>query len=299
MQSNKEVYFNRIFNEWEAQTKRSYTILEINQEKMINNIINLEENDLDLNIYRIYPFRRFMELMTSKVNVLVKTSSWEDPFENFILNSIGRLPTGETFTIGSREQYFGQCWSYKRESDAMWRIYSQHIKDLNTQELILDNIGIKVKSTVRNVFEPLFSIQKNAINPRNRKPYNVCSFVGKVQYLKKIDLVNLLKKSAGNLVTDQTGKGQASTLMLKRLAFTHEKEIRIVYHNYECNSEDKIYTYPINPNLCFKEIVIDPRIPQSEYLKIKQEIRNSGYENRIVQSGLYKLENFTFNAEFP
>jgi hypothetical protein len=127
---------------------------------------------------------------------------WEDPFENFILNSTGKLPTGETFTIASREQYFGQCWSWKKESDAMWRIYSQHIKDLKTQKLIIDNIGIKVKSTIRNIFEPLFSVQNNHTFLNNNKPYNLFSFVGKVQYRNKKDLVKLLEQNASELIVD-------------------------------------------------------------------------------------------------
>jgi hypothetical protein len=266
---------------------------------MIDNIINLDEEDLNLNIYRIYPLGRFMDLMKQKNNVLVKTSLWEDPFENFILNSTGTLPTGETFTIASREQYFGQCWSYKRESDAMWRIYSQHIKDSKTQELIIENIGIKVKSTVKNVFEPLFSIQENAKNPHNGRLFNVCSFIGKVGYHSKKDLVKFLKKKASDLILDQSGKGQASTLMLKRIAFTHEKEVRIVYHNNECNLSDETYPYPIEPNICFEEIVVDPRIPKDIYLKIKNKIVEAGFKNKIVQSGLYKLEEFTFKAKLP
>lgn len=266
---------------------------------MKNNLINIEDKDLNQDIYRIYPFNRFMDLMTSKKNVLVKTSLWEDPFENFILNSTGKLPTGETFTIASREQYFGQCWSLKKESDAMWRIYSHHIKDLTTQKLIIDNIGIKVKSTIRNVFEPLFSIQDNHIYPFNGELYNVCSFVGKVKYHNKKDLITLLEQNAGDLILDQLGKSQASTLMLKRLAFIHEKEVRVVYHNNKCSPSDKIYSYAIDPNISFEEIVIDPRISKSLYLEIKGKLVKAGFKNKIIQSGLYKLENFTFNAEFP
>jgi hypothetical protein len=87
--------------------------------------------------------------------------------------------------------------------------------------------------------------------------------------------------------------------MLKRLAFTHEKEVRIVYHNDKCNPSDKISSYTIDRNICFEEIVVDPRIPKEVYLEIKNKIRKAGFKNRIVQSGLYKLEKFTFNAQFP
>lgn len=265
---------------------------------MINNLINIKESELDRHIYRIYPLKRFLQLLENKENVLVKTSLWEDPFENFILNSTGKLPSGELFTVDSRNRYFGQCWSLKRESDAMWRIYSQHIKDTTTNKLLIDNIGIKVKSTVRKVFEPLFNVQSNHTNPLNGELYNLSSFVGKVEYKKRVELIDLLT-NATDYLFDQSGKGQASTLMLKRLAFTHEREVRVVYHNEKCLDTDKIYSYPIVPNFCFEELVVDPRIPKADYLKIKERITIAGYSNSIVQSSLYKIENFVFPARLP
>ncbi|RRJ90516.1 hypothetical protein [Flavobacterium macacae] len=266
---------------------------------MENNLINLQKGDLDKNIYRIYQLDRFIDLLTNKTNVLVRTSLWEDPFENFILNSTGKLPSGQLFTISSRDKYFGQCWSLKKESDAMWRIYSQHIKDEKSGDLITGNIGVKVKSNIGKIFEPLFNSQKSAINPKNGLPYILNSFIGKVEYKRKNDLIGLLSQNVSNIIFDQSGKGQASTLMLKRLAFTHEREVRIVHSYDDCDESDKIYSYQIDPNHCFDEIVVDPRIPKQEYLKIKNLIRKAGYKNRIIQSGLYKIENFTFNSDYP
>ncbi|WP_047790344.1 hypothetical protein [Tenacibaculum mesophilum] len=263
---------------------------------MTNNLINLSEKDLNKNIYRIYPLFRILELLETKQNVLVKTEEWEDPFENFILKSTGKLPSGELFTVNSRNKYYGQCWSLKKESDAMWRIYSQHIKDSKTKELIIDNIGIKVKSTIRKIFEDLFETQENHINPYNKKPYNLFTFAGKVQYKKKQELVELLN-NASDYLLDGTGKGQAETLMLKRLAFTHEKEVRFVFHNTNGKTTDKVFKYKINPNESFEEIVVDPRIPKETYLKIKEQLKEKGFENKIIQSGLYKIENFVFETD--
>lgn len=263
---------------------------------MNNNLINLTEEDLSKNIYRIYPFNRFLELLKNKENALVKTELWEDPFENFLLKSIGKLPNGELFTINSRNKYYGQCWSLKKESDAMWRIYSQHIKDDLTEKLIIDNIGIKVKSTIGKVFVDLFKTQKEYINPKNKQPYNLFTFAGKVKYQKKEKLVELLS-NASNFLLDTTGKGQAESLMLKRLAFTHEREVRFVYHNENSKPDDKVFKYKINPNECFEEIVVDPRISKENYLKIKKILKENGFKNRIIQSGLYKIENFVFETD--
>ncbi|WP_282147671.1 hypothetical protein [Algibacter lectus] len=265
---------------------------------MNNNLINLTKEDLDRNIYRIYPLHRFLDLFKNNQNTLVKTSLWDDPFENFILNSTGKLPDGQLFDINSRNKYYGQCWSLQKESDAMWRIYSQHIKDKD-ENLIIDNIGIKVKSTIRNVFQDLFNTQESYINPYNKESYNTSTFIGKVQYKRKKKLIKILHDEISNFLLDQSGKGQASTLMLKRVAFTHEKEVRIVYYNENSMDSEKVFSYDISPNDCFEEIVVDPRIPKDEYLKIKDLIEKEGYQNKIIQSGLYKIENFTFKMDLP
>jgi len=34
------------------------------------------------------------------------------------------MPTGEVVEWGFREDFFGQCWTFHKASDAMWRIYS-------------------------------------------------------------------------------------------------------------------------------------------------------------------------------
>lgn len=266
---------------------------------MENNLINLREEDLNKSIYRIYSYNYFIKMLENSNNVLVKTKLWEDPFENFILNSTGKLPTGELFTIGSRDKYFGQCWSLKKESDAMWRIYSQHLKDKKTDEIIIDSIGIKVKSTIKKVFEPLHSIQNNQILPSNKKPYNLNSFLGKVIYKKKKELLDLFKNDLDNIIYDQLGKNQASTLMLKRIAFSHEKEVRIIYYSDKSNDNQNIFSYEIDPNIMFEEIVIDPRISKELFEKIKVNLVKHGYKNKIIQSGLYKIEDFQFTANLP
>src|SRR5699024_3636992 len=79
------------------------------------------------------------------------------------------------------------------------------------------------------------------------------------------DTVELLNNHATDFLMDGTGKRQAETLMLKRLASTHEKEILIVYYNEKCKSSDKIFKYEINPNSCFEEIVVDPRISKDDF----------------------------------
>lgn len=252
-----------------------------------DNLIFLNESDLDKPIYRVFSFDRFEQLLVENKNVLVKPKRWDDPFENFILNSTGRLNDGREFQIGFRDNFYGQCWSLLSESDAMWRIYSPQ-KD-----------GIKVKTTIRKLFLPLYYLEGEYIQKFGTES-NLSSFVGKVKYSRPKELVKMLsdKKRMSNKIFDQTGWGQASTFFFKRLAFKHEKEIRLI-HNIGTKSNNDIFKYDIIPNELFEEIVFDPRMSEEVYKEKIVRVRSLGYEKRIRQSSLYKLKNFTIELETP
>jgi len=243
---------------------------------MLRNYINIKEEDLEKPIYRVFSRERFIQLFETKKLTLVKPKLWEDPFENYIMNATGKTKDGVQFTIAFREKYYGQCWTTKRESDAIWRIYSP------------DKNGVKVKTTIRKLFEALYT--------QTGKFKDISCFIGKVQYFPTAKLLDLLAdpdNTKSNL-TDTTGRGQASTLLLKRMAFSHEKEVRLIYNSpNELHSD--IYEFDINPFNLIDQIVFDPRIEDSNYKADKELLRNWGYEKGIVKSGLYKIPNLEFS----
>ena len=260
---------------------------------MNTNLIFLQESDLDTPIYRIMKFSTLKRIFFEKKLTLVKPKIWDDPFENFILNSTGRLSDGSEFEITFRDNYYGQCWSLVKESDAMWRIYSP----CSTKNKIKEYDGVKVKTTIRKLFTPLYNMNIDRI--ANGETYTFYSFIGRVQYKSTKDLINMLndKEKMSNKIFDTTGWGQASSFFLKRKAFSHEKEIRIIHKcNYENNGSD-IFQFNINPIDIFDEIVFDPRMSTEKYKKSKKELRNLEYKKKIIQSGLYKIRKFTIELE--
>lgn len=253
----------------------------LNTENMIDNLIFLTEDELDKPIYRIFSFKRLEEIFNFSKITLVKPRLWDDPFENFILNSIGKLPDGREFKIEFRDDFYGQCWSLCKESDAMWRIYSPE-KD-----------GVKVKTTVRKLFTPLFIAGGEYLKPDGKK-YNLSSFVGKVKYSNTGALITMLKDEhrMSGKIFDQSGWGQASTFFFKRTAFIHEREIRIIYNGHNNRTSD-IFEFDIDPFDVFDEIVFDPRIKEDVYQSMKSRLVGWGYNKKVIQSGLYKLKTFT------
>ena len=129
------------------------------------NYINISAEEKGKNIYRVIPVCWLLELFKTKKNTLLKPALWDDPFENFILKGLGRLSNGKTASLGMRDLLYGQCWTLRRESDAMWRIYSS------------DKNGVKIRTTIKKLFESLYNVMPS----RSR---DVSCFIGKVKYFR-------------------------------------------------------------------------------------------------------------------
>lgn len=251
------------------------------------NLIFLEESDLDKPVYRIFNFKRLEQIFQEKQLALVKPRMWDDPFENFILNAKGTLQDGTEFDIAFRENFYGQCWSLTKESDAMWRIYSPKKE------------GVKVQSTIRKLFAPLFDIGGN-FKTLDGEIYNPSSFVGKVKYASTKELISMLKdkKRMSSKIFDQSGWGQASTFFFKRVAFKHENEVRLIYNRQSGNSFDT-FQFPVDPNDLLDRIVFDPRMDATVYKQYKQQVKDWGYKREIIQSSLYKIRKFNISLAQP
>ena len=89
-------------------------------------LVNLDESHLDTPVFRTYSFERLVQLIVDRKDALVSPQKWEDPFENFFLaHTMVATASGELGTLESLAgDWYGQCWTYGGDSDAMWRIYS-------------------------------------------------------------------------------------------------------------------------------------------------------------------------------
>ena len=169
------------------------------------NYLNLDEKDKDTCIYRVICEKRFYELFRKRQNTLVKPLLWDDPFENFILNSKLRLDHNTLAECGFRNSYYGQCWTFNQSSDAMWRIYSPNSN------------GLRIRTTIRKL---LMSLSKTLGDYAPERAY-----IGKVRYLSEPDLFNFGNEVFSNGLQDHQC---AKTLLVKRTAFRHEREVRLI-----------------------------------------------------------------------
>lgn len=240
-------------------------MIEINQIR--RHYLGLTENEIDKYVYRIFPVDRFFEILKTFKNTLVKPKKWDDPFENFILNGCQKCDDGELIPLRNlADKMYGQCWSFKKESDALWRIYCQN------------GHGIKVRSTPKKL---LISLKKG-INDENA---DVSCFIGKVKYFERTKIKELLKSID---IMSIDGSGPAKTLLFKREAFSYENELRIIYYSLDEIKSD-IYKYEIKPNEIFDQLVLDPNIDMKTFSKYKRELEILGFKGKILRSSLYDL----------
>lgn len=232
--------------------------------------------DLDVPVYRIFSSKRLFQLFKDKQLTLLKPHKWDDPFENFLYSSKAQSLDGVPMSLDNlRETVFGQCWSLDKESDAMWRIYS-HDKD-----------GIKVKTTARRLYETFWKATSS--------PVLQC-YIGKVLYWSenKIQQMFNAPKNVNAIILNSDGLEQARTFFIKREEFAHEHEVRLLYTTTpdqpECKSDT--FSFPVDPCTLFDEIVVDPRMDQSSFDALADNIRHHGFGNPIYQSSLYRIPNF-------
>ena len=231
------------------------------------NYIHINKAKQGKKIYRIMTVDRLLDMFETSTNVLVKPSLWDDPFENFLFNTQVIQEGGEYVSV-LRDRAYGQCWSLNIESDAMWRIYAP------------GKNGVKVQTTISRLYNSLY---------RSTSEYPKMScYIGKVDYHSRNKLTKLARevRSDGRVMTGSYY--QAKSLLMKRVAFKHEEEVRLIYLDPRNRTNKKIHSYHFDPLLNIESMTFDPRMGESLYRVYKKHIESLGFSGKIIQSGLYK-----------
>jgi hypothetical protein len=237
----------------------------------------LEDNaiditDLDQKIYRIFSIQRFKELLSTNELVLMNPQKWDDPFENFFLRANAVDERGQTVYLSDlAKKWYGQCWSFTSESDAMWRIYSPK-KD-----------GVRVSTTVRKLFSALWE--------NNDGFGGLRYFIGKVDYWKRAEIESFMRNHS---FLDISIGGQndkfAKLLCIKRTEFAHEAEVRLLANDSDGSiGSNGFYRKSFDYKKTFEDVCLDPRLDDADYQKVKNEFEALGCTLSISQSELYKV----------
>lgn len=236
-------------------------------------LINLSDENLDQYVYRIISIDRLIELFNIKKNALVRPVLWKDPWENIVFKSPVKI-NGEFGSFGDLNKCYGQCWTYHKASDAMWQIYSP------------DGKGVRIKVKVRNLAK-LFEDQIGKLTPTQ------CA-IGNVDYLSPKDFKLYLKDPFPQGLNQES---YFATLLKKREAYEHEKELRVLFFSGGIDDDEKwfssnrdLFYCDLDPIQIIEQIRLHPSIKGDEIKKIKNLIvKKTNFPIRkIIPSKLYQ-----------
>lgn len=262
-----------------CQSKTNFIPFSMDSRSVITNHFSksIVERNYEVPIYRYLTFERLIEIITQNRITIFKTSSWEDPYENFLYKTRIKGPGYYASFEGFLDLTYGQCWTLRKETDAMWRIYSP-----NKQTM-------KIKSR----------ISKLAAISRNEENYQEYStalrVIDPVEYYSKTRILNLIKEHELNALTSL--KNPIKSLFIKREEFRHEQEVRlIIQKNTQIKEDVNKSTDPnfisliIEPNDFIEEIILDPRLNCNQAKLYSEIFKSLSFHNNIKKSKLY--ENF-------
>ena len=231
------------------------------------NFLNLTKKELDKNIYHIMSEDYVFSLFTDRENVLSQVHNWKDKFENFQLK-LGGMIDNEKFDYGFKNDLVGQCWTRHSLSEAMWGIYANDPKKRY----------LRIRSTPRKLLTSL-------VDAHPDMPDDNC-FVGGVEYKTEKGLKTYLENN-GNL--DVSPIRFAQSLLLKRRAFRHESEIRLIYFGDAKKYDAKgLYRYKVDPHQMITQIFADPNRDRRNWKADRDAIKvATGFKGEIKRSKIY------------
>jgi hypothetical protein len=258
-------------------------------------IINIEFNsatdrDLDkgMPLYRVIPYNRLLGIILKEQITFTLTKSWEDVYENFLLKSNFQYGLMGTQKLDSyQDTLYGLCFTTKRESDAMWRIYSQ------------DKNSVRIRTNLGYIIDML---NKGPIN----SPYKRLGIrIGEVDYPFNYKLREKYESLTENEILDDFNKHLLDSMFLKRNEFSHEKEFRIIIRGLKPTIKSyqelpKYLNFSVDPNEFIEKIAFDPRLEFATYKILKDALIKIGYPNklnRITRTNLYRFEKLNFKPD--
>lgn len=207
-------------------------------------------------------FSQLLHFLLKGENVLTKPTEWNDKCENAFQDLLSykndfKKKFRSSIDAESLNLIYGQSWNKSVESDAMWTIYSPDAK------------GVMVKVKLEN----LIKSEELDLN------------IGKVGYFDR----NAFISEVSDLYESKKRQKNALfySMLVKRSAFSHEKEYRLMFMNDK--DAGNYLSYKFDWFNALEEILFDPRCKRHEFEAMKATLQKS-FKNlkcTIRQSSIY------------
>ena len=258
------------------------------------NIVGITPIDIETKVYRYTTLSRLQQMIVDRENVLVKPELWNDPFEKLLTNTDYLDVTYQNSNVITSEvtdNIYGQCWTVSNiERDYLWTLRANRDKD---------EVGVRIETTLRKLFLSLWlSLRKCANNQICANCDDPCrapieAYIGRVDYKPKDSVKAYLESMQFSDFLIPSGHGLAYLRFIKPVEFDYEEEVRLLYRHVKDSSQRlyldaKLARYPIEPLDLINEVVIDPRLSDTEFQKEKYGLNRIGYTN-VRHSDLYQM----------
>jgi hypothetical protein len=224
----------------------------------------IRTNDYNIPIFKFMPFEYVVRLLKDNQLLVAQTQKWEDVYENFLLKARMSAELKKYAPV-----FYGQCWSFKRETDALWRIYSPS-KD-----------SVRIKTTIKKLAEA-------ALLEKTSEPQTLRQVIAPVRYFSPSQFSRWMKAKK-RIVTDDNAL--CDSLFIKRTEFSHESEIRLIMmKDIHSKKYPPFIHLDIQPNKLIDEITFDPRLSHDRTELKTHILRTMGYNRKINRSSLYDFK---------
>lgn len=231
------------------------------------------------------PLKYIRDLFLLRKLYFRRVTDWEDPYEDFIQKQTFKWNYNRNGKPPFWPEYFGVCWTTLEESDAMWRIYSLKTEDLKSKDKRND-VAIKIKVDLE-------SLEKRIKRSLSSEMEIMCR---DVIYTEK-DEIDFALDKLSNIEGVKLQDLIINTLFVKREAFKHECEFRVVIQipSISSFSKDDHLLIPFDTSI-IQEFVIDPRLQEEQSQEVEKELLKLGiYQYKIKKSKLYApIKKHTF-----
>lgn len=211
-------------------------------------------------LYRIVRYERLVEMLQTDEWHFAHPSTWEDPYEVRIQNNLSH-------------RLFAQCWCRKGVSDAMWRIYSP------------DRLGVRIRTRVDRLHAALHaSATQAALGFRTAR----------VKYVNELEYIVRAAKIAADLKTRVTFARASAHLLLKRPAFEHEAETRVVVADLSENAREgtRGFKIKLDSKSLIESVLVDPRAPDAFVDTYRHYLKDVlGFKGAVKKSLLYRSDD--------
>lgn len=238
--------------------------------------VNITEKEFfsSKRLYKHMPLEYALKTLEEKQLWFADPKTWSDPFEKRFLEA-KYIKSGKETPFKWRDRVFCTCMSRTSSSEAFWRMYSS------------DQICIEFRFIRRQLYDVL----------NNLPDYEV--YIGSAEYMKTKDIERPLKEIPFDPpcnVDMNSGAFAARLLMLKRVSFEYEDEIRIILVSKNAGKKNGIAVpYFCDSKELINQIVIDPRVGNYTSKLLKDCFKERyGFDltpkgnPRVLQSVLYR-----------